>query len=90
MANKDGPSAVNFQSEQGNVDFQPETAESGGGVTERLSEAAQNVNWNKVGVGVGAAAAVAGAAYAASRFIGRDSEEGGKSSGSKGGGGRSR
>jgi hypothetical protein len=78
MANQDGPSAVSFQSEQGNVDFEPESGQSGG-VAERLSEAAQNVNWNKVGVGVGAAAAVAGAAYAARRFIGRGSEQGGSS-----------
>jgi len=84
MANQDGPSAVNFQSEQGNVDFQQETGGSGG-ITERLSEAAQNVNWNKVAVGAGAAAAVAGAAYAASKFVGRGSEEGGnQSSGSSG------
>ena len=71
MANQDGQSAVNFQSEQGNVDFQPESG--GAGITSRIGEAAQNVNWNKVGVGVGAAAAVAGAAYAASRFVGRSS-----------------
>ena len=82
MANQDGPSAVNFQSETGNVDFQPESGGSGG-IGGRITEAAQNVNWNKVGVGVGAAAAVAGAAYAASRFIGRGSEEDG--SGSSGG-----
>lgn len=85
MANKDGPSAVNFQSEQGNVDFQPETGEAGGGITERLSDAAQNVNWNKVAVGAGAAAAVAGAAYAASKYVGRGTDEsGGQSSGSSG------
>lgn len=84
MANQDGPSAVNFQSEQGNVDFQPEAGESAG-ITERIGEAAQNVNWNKVAVGAGAAAAVAGAAYAASKFVGRGSEEsGGRSSGSRG------
>lgn len=84
MANQDGPSAVNFQSEQGNVDFQPETG--GQGLTGRIGEAAQNVNWNKVGVGVGAAAAVAGAAYAAKKIIGRGSEEGeSQSSGSEGG-----
>ena len=83
MANQDAQSAVNFQSETGNVDF---TSESGGsgGIGGRLSEAAQNVNWNKVGVGVGAAAAVAGAAYAASRFIGRGSAE--DETGSNGGG----
>ncbi|HEX8365305.1 MAG TPA: hypothetical protein VF603_08485 [Allosphingosinicella sp.] len=83
MANTDGRSAVNFQSDQGNVDFEPETGQSGG-LTERISEAAQNVNWNKVGVGVGAAAAVAGAAYAAKRFVGRGSEGGGQSTGSGG------
>ena len=87
MANQDGQRAVTFESEQGNVDFQPETGQAG--VTERLSEAAQNVNWNKVGVGVGAVAAVAGAAYAAKRFIGSGSESGGSSSGSNGGRGRS-
>ena len=80
MANQDGPSAVNFQSEQGNVDFQQESAQSGG-VGERLSEAARNVNWNKVAVGAGAAAAVAGAAYAASRYVGRGSEQAFGSSG---------
>ena len=84
MANKDGQSAVNFQSEQGNVDLQPEAGEAGGGIAERLGEAAQNVNWNKVAVGAGAAAAVAGAAYAASKFVGRGSEGGGQSSGSSG------
>jgi hypothetical protein len=83
MANKDAQSAVNFQSEQGNVDFQPEAGEAGVGITERIGEAAQNVNWNKVAVGAGAAAAVAGAAYAASKFVGR-SEQGGQSSGSSG------
>lgn len=82
MANNDGQSAVNFESEQGGVDFQPESG--GTGIAGKISEAAQNVNWNKVGVGVGAAAAVAGAAYAASRFVGRGSEEGGSSSGSEG------
>jgi hypothetical protein len=78
MTDQDGQGAVSFQSEEGNVDFEPDTGQSGG-VAERLSEAAQNVNWNKVGVGVGAAAAVAGAAYAARRFIGRDREDGGRS-----------
>ncbi len=77
MPNKQAQSAVNFQSDAGNVDFEP----SQGGVRERVGEAAQNVDWNKVGIGVGAAAAVAGAAYAAKRYIGRDSgnEGGGKS-----------
>ena len=84
MANQEGPSAVNFQSEQGNVDFQQESGGSGAGITERLGEAAQNVNWNKVAVGAGAAAAVAGAAYAASKFVGRGSEQGEQSSGSSG------
>lgn len=84
MANRDGQSAVNFQSDQRDVDFEPETGESGGGLAERIGEAAQNVNWSKVGVGVGAAAAVAGAAYAARRFVGRGSEGDGQSSGSGG------
>ncbi|MEA3016747.1 MAG: hypothetical protein QOI38_1469 [Sphingomonadales bacterium] len=84
MANRDGQSAVNFQSDQGNVDFEPETGRSGGGLGERIGEAAQNVSWGKVGVGVGAAAAVAGAAYAARRFVGRGSEGGGQSSRSGG------
>ena len=85
MANKDGPSAVNFQSDQGNVEFQQDQSESGGGITERLGEAAQSVNWNKVAVGAGAAAAVAGAAYAATKIVGRGSAEGGEqSSGSSG------
>lgn len=84
MANQDGPSAVNFQSEQGNVDFQPETGqaetgEAGGGLAEKVTEAAQNVNWNKVAVGAGAVAAVAGAAYAAKKFVG-----GGETGGSGG------
>jgi len=81
MANTDGRSAVNFQSDQGNVDFQPETGQSGG-LASRIGEAAQGVNWNKVGVGVGAAAAVAGAAYAASRFVGRGGEGESQSTGS--------
>jgi hypothetical protein len=84
MANTDGRSAVDFQSDQGNVDFEPETGQSGTGLTGRIGEAAQNVNWSKVGVGVGAAAAVAGAAYAAKRLVGRGSEGGGQSSGSGG------
>ncbi|HEX8645234.1 MAG TPA: hypothetical protein VF702_15090 [Allosphingosinicella sp.] len=82
MQNKDERSAVNFQSEAGNVEFQPETGEGGGGLTERIGEAAQNVNWGKVGVGVGAAAAVAGAAYAASKIVGRGSNESESASGS--------
>ena len=84
MANTDGQSAVDFQSDQGNVDFEPETGQSGGGIAERIGEAAQNVNWSKVGVGVGAAAAVAGAAYAAKRFVGRGGEGDSQSSGSGG------
>ena len=76
MAKKEAQSAVNFQSETGDVDFE----QSQGGVRERIGEAAQNVNWNKVGIGVGAAAAVAGAAYAASRYMGSgEGNEGGKS-----------
>jgi hypothetical protein len=90
MANQGSDGSVGFQSESGNVDFQPETggqqqqqqqfqqqptAEGHAGVTDRIGEAAQAVNWGKVGVGVGAAAAVAGAAYAASRFVGRGSED---------------
>ena len=77
MSNQDGPSAVNFQSEQGNVDFQAETGQASGGITEKVSEAAQNVNWNKVAVGAGAVAAVAGAAIAAKKFAGgREGNEG--------------
>lgn len=84
MANQDGPSAVNFQAEAGNVEFQSElTAQEGGGLAQRVTEAAQNVNWNKVAVGAGAAAAVAGAAYAAKKFIGS-----GESSENSSGGGR--
>ena len=82
MANQDAQSDVTFQSETQNVEFQPD--QGGAGVGERISEAAQNVNWNKVGIGVGAAAAVAGAAYAASKFIGRGEGEGGQSPGSGG------
>ena len=70
MAKNDARSAVDFQSDAQNVEFQPDqelATEQGGG---RFAEAAQNVNWNKVGIGVGTAAAVAGAAYAASKFIG--------------------
>lgn len=70
MANQSEQNAVNFQSESGNVDFQPDGVGQGAGFTSRIGEAAQNVNWNKVGIGVGAAAAVAGAAYAAKRFVG--------------------
>lgn len=73
MANQDGPSAVNFQSEQGNVEFQAETGEAAGiaeRVTQGVTEAAQNLNWNKVAVGAGAVAAVAGAAYAAKKLVG--------------------
>jgi hypothetical protein len=83
MANNDTKSAMNFQSESGNVDFQ---AEQGGSSSQqgRIKELAGNVNWNRVGVGVGAAAAVAGAAYAATRYVGsRGSNEGGSSARSK-------
>lgn len=79
MPSNDAQSAVNFQSDSQTVDFQPDRnfgAEEGAG---RFAEAAQNVSWSKVGIGVGAAAAVAGAAYAATRFIGRGSEGGGRS-----------
>jgi hypothetical protein len=51
---------VNFQSETGDVDFQPSSG--------RFADAVQNVNWSKAAMGVGAAAAVAGAAYAANRY----------------------
>jgi hypothetical protein len=85
MADKQAQSAVNFQSETGNIDFQSETGQAG--LTERIGEAAQNVNWNKVGVGVGAAAVVAGAAYAATRIAGRGSAEAGESEGRKTGSG---
>jgi hypothetical protein len=82
MANQDGQSAVNFQSEQGNVEFEQEAGGTGG-IAERLGEAAQGVNWNKVAVGAGAAAAVAGAAYAAKKFVdGRGGEGGSGSDGS--------
>jgi hypothetical protein len=85
MPNQDGPSAINFQSEQGNVEFQPEAAQAGqAGLSERIGEAAQAVDWGKVGVGVGAAAAVAGAAYAATKFVGRGSGGGSEGSGSSG------
>lgn len=89
MSNQDGQNAVNFQSESGNVEFQAEAGQqqsaetSQAGVGERLSEAAQNVNWNKVGVGVGAAAAVAGAAYAASKLVGRGEKSGERSESSQ-------
>jgi len=83
VANQSEQSAVNFQSESGNVDFQPETGGQGAGITSRIGEAAQAVNWNKVGIGVGAAAAVAGAAYAATRFVGRGSNETGSDSGER-------
>lgn len=85
MAKNDARSAVNFQSDAQNVEFQPDqelaTEQSGG----RVAEAAQNVNWNKVGIGVGTAAAVAGAAYAASKFIGGRAGEGGGSAGGSSG-----
>jgi hypothetical protein len=77
MANQGNESAVQFQSETGGVDFQPETGGQQGGITNRIGEAAQAVNWGKVGVGVGAAAAVAGAAYAASRYVGRGAGQSG-------------
>lgn len=81
MASKEAQSAVDFQSDNQNVEFQPEQGLGAESMTGRLAEAAQTVDWNKVGIGVGAAAAVAGAAYAAKKFIGRDAEEsgGGKS-----------
>ncbi|HZF95394.1 MAG TPA: hypothetical protein VEZ20_11055 [Allosphingosinicella sp.] len=73
MAIEGNDGNVGFQSESGNIDFQPETGaqQQQAGITERIGEAAQAVNWGKVGVGVGAAAAVAGAAYAASKLVGR-------------------
>ena len=86
MPNKDAKSAVNFQSKTGDVAFQPEQPAPGEENPGRLAEAAQNVNWNKVGIGVGAAAAVAGAAYAAKKYGGRGSDDGG--SGSSGSGGK--
>ncbi|HEX8193030.1 MAG TPA: hypothetical protein VF552_09030 [Allosphingosinicella sp.] len=76
MANQGNQSDVAFRSESGNVDFQPETGgQQQPGIANRIGEAAQAVNWGKVGVGVGAAAAVAGAAYAASRYVGRGTGE---------------
>jgi hypothetical protein len=51
---------MSFQSETGDVDFQPSSG--------RFADAVQNLNWNKAAIGVGAAAAVAGAAYAANRY----------------------
>ena len=86
MPNKDSKSAVNFQSETGDVAFQPEQPALGEESPGRVAEAAQNLNWNKVGIGVGAAAAVAGAAYAAKKYVGRGGDEGG--SGSSGSGGK--
>jgi hypothetical protein len=76
MAIEGNDGNVGFQSESGNIDFQAETGaqqqqQQQAGITERIGEAAQSVNWGKVGVGVGAAAAVAGAAYAASKLVGR-------------------
>lgn len=51
---------VNFQSETGDVDFQPSSG--------RFADAVQNVSWSKAAIGAGAVAAVAGAAYAANRY----------------------
>lgn len=59
---------VNFQSETGDVDFQPSSG--------RFADAVQNVSWGKAAVGVGAAAAVAGAAYAANRYRNQGSDTG--------------
>ncbi len=90
MADEQAKSAVNFQSEAGNVDFQPEAGQSATGITGKIGEAAQNVNWNKVGVGAAAAAAVAGAAYAASRYVGgRESESGNEGGNGSSGGSQS-
>lgn len=85
MTDKDSRSAVNFQSETGDVAFQPEQPAAGEESPGRLAEAAQNVNWNKVGIGVGAAAAVAGAAYAAKKYVGRGNDDGGSGSAGPGG-----
>ena len=84
MANQDEPSAVNFRSEQGDVAFEAETGQASGGIAEKVTEAAQNVNWNKVAVGAGAVAAVAGAAYAAKKLVGGSEGSGGSSSGAGG------
>jgi hypothetical protein len=91
MADTSEKSAVNFQSESGNVDFQSETGQAASGLGERLGDAVQGVNWNKVGIGVGAAAAVAGAAYAATRYAGSTAapNKGGRSSSGSPGDGRS-
>jgi hypothetical protein len=51
---------VNFQSEAGDVDFQPSSG--------RFSDAVQNLSWSKEAIGAGAVAAVAGAVYAANRY----------------------
>lgn len=84
MANQGGQtgqSGVNFQSEAGNVDFQSD--QGAGGIVSKVTEAAQNVNWNKVAVGAGAVAAVAGAAVVAKKYMGGSSDE---DSGEKGNG----
>jgi hypothetical protein len=51
---------VNFESDSGEVDFQPSSG--------RFADAVQNVSWSKAAIGAGAVAAVAGAAYAANRY----------------------
>ncbi|MFN3945109.1 MAG: PRC-barrel domain-containing protein [Allosphingosinicella sp.] len=74
MTISDKTKDVEFTPEAGGAAFEPDPAlEACGG------DAAAGTDWRKVGLGVGAAAAVAGAAYAASRFVGRgDGEEDGE------------
>lgn len=72
MANND--SRVQFRPESSNVQFQPDSSFAQS--EDRGSWRAfggDNFSWNKAAIGVGTVAAVAGAAYVASRYIGRGS-----------------
>ena len=63
-------SNVEFTPESGSTSFQPDSQLGTGGNWK------ENVNLKTVGAGVAAAAAVGGAAYAATKFFGRGSQEG--------------
>lgn len=74
----DTQSNVQFQPEGADVDFEPD-AELGSERGSWRAFGGENFSWNKAAIGVGTVAAVAGAAYAASRYIGRGSSENARS-----------
>jgi hypothetical protein len=67
-------STVAFQPESANVEFEAD-AGLGGERGGWRAFGGDNFSWNRAAIGVGTVAAVAGAAYAASRYLGRGSSE---------------